>query len=230
MSKFVIIDLEHVARKSVHAVVSACTLSLAPLSAIYILHSKAVPVVVPLPLSEGLVKLPLNFVRIPTSISRSKDAAIFLSGYLSGCKGVSADDDVWFVSSRSTWFTSEILNCKTVSTIRTTEEIVAFSSSIGVDVTMLCGNNAAVPAITEAPATAFSSTGAANTESSKAGSAETALLEPAASDKPQKTKRAAKTTDGAETKAAAPARAKKQKRAEVLDVSTDASFAPAIAL
>ena len=224
MTNSVIIDLEHVARKNVHAVISACTLSLVPFSAIYVLHSKSSPIVVPLPLSESLVKLPLNFVRIPTLISRSKDVAVFLSGYLTGCKGISADDDVWFVSSRSTWFTPEILNCKTVSTVRTTEELVQFSSSIGVDISISCSNaeKKTDASAMDVPVTVNDAPVTNPVENALATKTTTTSTTP-------KTKRVAKsdvlkTTSGSETvSTAAPVRGKKQKRADVLDVNLENS-------
>lgn len=221
MSKSIIIDLEHVARKSVHAVLSACTLSSVSFSAIYVLHAKPAPVVVPLPLVEGLLKLPLHFVTIPTSISRSKDTAIYLAGYLAGCKGGLQDNDFWFVSSRATWFTAETLNCRSVSIIRTTEEIIQFSASIGVEISASCDtttkgcvdeNNGAALADNREGWSATTDATAPDTQPTITGQKASAKPKRAA-----KTDKTATTEAGEASDAPKPVRAKKQKRTELSD-------------
>jgi len=129
-STTVIIDVEHVARRTVQGVLTACLLSATPPSSVWVIHNKNEATTVSLPLSEELLKLPLHFVRLPDAVTRAKDSAVYVGGYLASLGNL---QDVVLVSSRGTCFTSEVLGCGALTTVRNAEELSVFASSIGVD-------------------------------------------------------------------------------------------------
>lgn len=132
-SSAVVIDIEHVARRTVQLMLTACIQTKSAPSSIWILYNSADPANVSLPLSPALLKLPIRFVYLPAGITRAKDSAVYLGGYLSAVDPALLDNIV-LASSRCTCFTSEVLGCKQLTTIRNAEELSAFGTSIGVDI------------------------------------------------------------------------------------------------
>ncbi|MCH9715869.1 MAG: hypothetical protein K0U52_02130 [Gammaproteobacteria bacterium] len=126
----IVIDVEHIPRRHVQAVLNAASQSqdAAP-ACVWVLHNKddSAPVQLSLPFTERLHNLPLNWVKLPEAVTTGKDTFSYFAGVFSQCENPNMH--LVLVSNRVNSCNSDMF-CGDVRHVKTGEQLVEFCAAL----------------------------------------------------------------------------------------------------